>query len=84
MYNFKIECKKIPVKINSNLSLYDACNKALAVDGGIVIEGRGRLVAFYCSYHKKIKAGFGALPYERSQIENFVLYAGLQAYFLVF
>jgi len=77
MYKFRVECKKIPVKINSNLSLFDACKKTMHINGGIVIAGRGRLVAFWCSYDKKVKVGFGALPYEKSQIEDFTLYGRL-------
>ena len=77
MYKFRIEEKRIPVKINSNLSLYDACKRTIGVKGGIVIMSTDkvhfRLVAFYCSYYRIVKAGFGATPYERSQIENFAL-----------
>lgn len=72
MYKFRIEAKTIPVKINNNLSLYDACKKAVGIDGGVVLSN-GKLIAFYCSYTSMIKAGFGANQYERDQIGNFLL-----------
>jgi len=72
MYNFRIETKKVLIKANSNLSLYDACVKTVGIDGGVVIES-GRLVAFYCSYTSMVKAGFGAFAHEKLQIQNFTL-----------
>lgn len=75
IYKFRKESKYIPKKINSNLSLYEACKRTVGVQGGIVIEGKGRLVAFWCSYHKIVKAGFGATPDERTNIKNFIMVA---------
>lgn len=54
-------------QIGTASTLYQACKKIVNVHGGNVIYGC-RLVAFWCSYDKKVKAGFGALPDERTQI----------------
>ena len=72
MYHFRIEFKKIPVKINSNLSLYEACKKTVGIDGGVVVSN-GKLIAFYCSYSSMVKVGFGANETERKEVNNFLL-----------
>jgi hypothetical protein len=72
MYKFRIESKKVPVKINSNLSLYEACKKTVGVNGGVVLSN-GKLIAFFCSHEGLVKAGFGANPYEKEQVNNFLL-----------
>jgi len=72
MYNFRIEAKRIPVKINSNLSLYEACKKTVGINGGIVVSN-GKLVAFYCSHSGLVKVGFGANETERKTVSNFLL-----------
>ena len=74
MYKFRQEGKKIPIRVNSNLSLYDACKKAIGVNGGIVID-RNKLIAFYCSHDKSIKSGFGSNDYEKCCIENYKMEA---------
>lgn len=75
IYKYRKESKRVPIKVNSNLSLYEACKRTVGIDGGIVIEGKGRLVAFWCSHQKIVKAGFGATPDERSHIKNYLLCA---------
>ena len=72
MYKFRIEGKKIAVKINDNLSLYEACKKTVGVKGGIVASN-GKLIAFYCSYSGMVKVGFGANQSERERVVNFFL-----------
>lgn len=55
--------------------LYTACASIKDEENGVVLErrfGKLELVAFWCSYDKKIKAGFQASEYERNIIvENF-------------
>ena len=54
-------------KIGTECTLYRACTKIVGVYGGTVFVGK-RLVAFWCSYHRKVKAGFGAYESERAEI----------------
>jgi hypothetical protein len=72
-YKTAIERKGITSKDNT---LYAACKTIQGVSGGIVLEYskyRNRLVAFWCDYEKRVKAGFGANDYEKSQIWNYFL-----------
>lgn len=53
--------------------LYGACASIQGEENGIVFKirfGKQELVAFWCSYDKKIKAGFQASEYERKIIEE--------------
>lgn len=70
MYKIRIEGKKAKTKNDVSLTLYQACLKIEGVHGGIIVCS-GKLIAFYCSYHNKIKVGFGANEYERQQVLNF-------------
>lgn len=72
MYSVRNENKKLPVKVNNNLSLFDACFKIVQKHGGLVLQN-GKLIAFWCSYHNRVKAGFGANEYEKTQVKNFLL-----------
>jgi hypothetical protein len=73
MYKFRIEGKKIPVRINSNLSLSEACLKIENVEGGLVLGYDNSLVAFWCAFDKKVKIGFGAKEYEKDILRNLYL-----------
>jgi hypothetical protein len=60
--------KKIGYKhMSTEECLYLACKDIQGESNGIVKKD-GRLVAFWCDYHNQIKAGFGALSYERDII----------------
>lgn len=67
MYKVRNENKRIPIKVNSNLRLYEAIERIRNVHGGIVIDQKG-LVAFWCSHFNMIRPGFKANEYEREQI----------------
>lgn len=68
MYKFAIEGKGVLKKFSK---ISDALNalKECGKDGAVVIYD-GRLIAFYCGYSNKVKAGFGAFDWERSEIGN--------------
>lgn len=48
-------------------TLYQTCKKIVGMVGGNVVFGN-RLVAFWDGHAKVVKAGFGALPNERTLI----------------
>ena len=71
MYKVRNETKKLPKKVNSNLSLYEACSRIENVKNGIVLNWENKLVSFWCSYYNKISIGYGATQFEKNQINNF-------------
>jgi hypothetical protein len=70
MYKVRCENKK-SFKIN-NLNLFESCEKIIGLNGGIVVDSRG-LIAFWCDYHKIVKAGFKANEYEKRAIKGWEL-----------
>ena len=71
-YSFRIEGKKVAIKDNSGLSLYEACKRTIGVNGGIVVCD-GKLIAFFCSARGLVRPGFGASIEEKTAVNNFLL-----------
>jgi hypothetical protein len=69
-YYFRIEGKKLPVKVNRDLSLFEACKRTIGVKGSIVLRN-GNLVAFFNSFSGLVQAGFEANKLEKEAIFDF-------------
>ena len=59
-------------------NLYNACKEIANHADAIVIcakqnKPKARLVAFWCGWEHKVKAGFGATPQEREAIRDYRL-----------
>ena len=65
--------KRAKKEFNGN-HLYTACRDVQNEENGVVfrrVSGKLELVAFWCAWDKKVKAGFQATEMEKSQIWNF-------------
>ena len=76
MYRTAVEHKGYRSRFDGN-ELYKACRSIRNITGGLVLDGskyrKNRLVAFWCDYDKRVKAGFGASDYEKDCIWNYFL-----------
>lgn len=73
MFTVAIESKGT---VKKEINFYSACKAIVGVDGGIVISlyaPRGSITAFWDSFEKKVKPGFGATEMEREAIIDFRL-----------
>jgi hypothetical protein len=74
MYKTAIEHKGKFGRLYHDCELYTACEAIQGKSGGLVLTNRdNKLVAFWCDYHKRVKAGFGSTPYESDKIWNYYL-----------
>ncbi len=61
-------------RIEQHETLYEACRAIVQSGDGIVLAGTSNaLVAFWCAYDGKVKAGVGANDIEREAIDDYRL-----------
>lgn len=69
-YRLRNENRKVKADIHG---LYNACIAINGVEGGLVLNSHNELIAFYCSYDNKVKAGYAAHDLQKRDILNFDL-----------
>ena len=74
IYKIRNENMVIPIKKNTDLSLYNACKGISRVIGGIVLRGdKKSLIAYFNPLENRVKPGFGANDIERDMIKDYSL-----------